>query len=191
MALVSAGFDLLVALTCVGAALWLLRQPESRLRGAALAMVLMAVASALGALRYGGVEGLVGLHRGASRVAGSIAPASFALVAAALTVDWAQRKLELGLLGLIVAGVGVGLVLDVGLYPTLVGALAVLVLVGLAIRSRTMPAITTAAGALLLALAGLVIGSQGTLGPFNRVDLFHLTLAVAHALIAHGLVKQS
>lgn len=186
MALVSAGFDLLLALSCVGAGVWLLRQGEPRLRYAALGMALMAVAAGFGALRYAGFEQLAGLHRGASRLAGGVTPPSVALVAAALCFGWQRLSLALGVL--IAAALAIGVGLDVGLYATALGSVAVLVMLGLALRERTRAALTLACGGLILALAGLAIGSQGTLGPFARIDLFHLTLALAHLLMAGGLV---
>lgn len=186
MALVSAGFDLLLALSCVGAGLWLLRQPDPRLRYAALGMALMAIAAGFGALRYAGLEQLAGLHRAASRLAGGVTAPSIALVAAALCLGWRRIGVVVGLL--IVAALAIAIGLDLGLYATALGSVAVLVMIGLALRERTRSAATLALGGLVLAAAGLAIGSQGMLGPFARVDLFHLALALAHLLMAAGLV---
>lgn len=44
-----------------------------------------------------------------------------------------------------------------------------------------------AAGALLYVISGLAIGTEGKIGPFKRVDLFHYGLAASNLMLAFAL----
>jgi hypothetical protein len=181
--------DALLALTCAGAALWSLRQSGPVHRYAAVGFGLMALGAALGSVRFAGVDALVPAHRGAARLAGAVAPGCFALVALALARDWSRRFVEYGLLALGLAWVVFDLVLDLGvLYRTVIGVVAVGVMIGVGVRARGRPGGALVLGALTLALAGLAIGTEGTIGPVLAVDVFHVALATAHLSLAAGLV---
>lgn len=182
--------DLVLAISCAVFAWRLARQAEPLRRYGAVGMVLMAIAAGIGAARYGGLPELRPMHLGASHLAGAVAPASFALVALALVRGEPARGHRLVLGGLAALGAGWLLfefVVPLPLYRTLIGALGVVVMLGLALRLRTGPAVSLALGGLALALAGLVIGTEGSVGPVLAIDLFHLVLALAHGLVARGL----
>lgn len=179
--------ELILTLACVVAGVWLSRQAELPRRYAAVGMAIMAATAALGCVRFAGVEGITPLHRAVAGFAGGVVPASFALVALALGWGWSRRAVELGL-GVLVLGWAVfGLVLQLAIYGTAIGSVAVVIMIGVAIRDRSTAGLALIGGALILALAGLVIGTKGTLGPLLAVDVFHVALAAAHLLIAVGL----
>ena len=193
--------DLALAIACAIGAAALLRasaaadHPERALprRVAAFAMATMAFAAALGSLRFAGLEQLTPLHRGSAHFAGAVAPASFALVALTAVVSGDRRRLSsLAIAGLAILVLAWALFDPIlqqgGLYRTAIGTPAVLLMVVLGLRDRSLPGLVLAIGALVLALAGLVIGSEGTIGPLLAVDVFHVALALAHLAIAHGLI---
>ena len=180
--------DLIMALACGSAGAWLWCQAETTRRYAAIGMALMALAAGLGAARYGGVGGLERVHVGASHLAGAVAPGCFALVAAAVAWAKPRRFVEAGLAALTVLWLVFEYAAPWGAYRTAIGSFAVALMLVVAARARSRAGGALAIGALALALAGLVIGTKGQLGPFAAIDVFHGVLALAHLLVAYGLV---
>jgi hypothetical protein len=188
MAMSTSVSDFVFAAACGWACAILLRQRDPVRRYAAIGMALMAVAASLGGLRYAGVEALVPAHRMASLLAAAVAPGCFGMVALALARGWSRRVVELGLLALLLGFVVGGLVLRVAIWPTAIGSLAVVAMVIIGTRARSRAGLELGVGALILALAGLVIGDEGTIGPLRAIDVFHVALTLAHLSIAAGLV---
>lgn len=80
------------------------------------------------------------------------------------------------------------------IYSTVVGGIAMLiVLVSSIIRfpKHNQAAMMGIVGAVLFILAGLVIGTKGTSGPFLNVDIFHVLLAIANYCLGEGIRKLS
>ncbi|TGL05078.1 hypothetical protein EHQ75_17415 [Leptospira levettii] len=80
------------------------------------------------------------------------------------------------------------------IYSTVVGGIAmVIVLVSSIIRfpKHNQAAMMGIVGAVLFILAGLVIGTKGSSGPFLNVDIFHVLLAIANYCLGEGIRKLS
>ncbi|TNE92127.1 MAG: hypothetical protein EP330_02945 [Deltaproteobacteria bacterium] len=180
-------FDLLLAVTCASAGVWLVRQPHAIVRYGALGMGLMALAAGLGSARYAGLDNLERLHRGASHLAGAVSPGCFALVAMLLVTRGKRWIAEVGIGALLLGWAVFQVLLRAEAYRTAIGAVAVLVMCGAALRDRSLAGATLAAGALGIAVAGLAIGTKGDLGPFQAINVFHVVLATSHLLVARGL----
>jgi hypothetical protein len=160
------------------------------LRWCAAWMTAIALAAIVGALRFSGAADVTPLHAALS---------SFAAVVAFPSFCWAMmRSLQLGRdLGagesLLIAAV-LNLLLLVAApaeVATAVGALALAVaLVGarrLYVQQRRGAALTVGWAVALYAIAGLWVGTFGTIGPLLRVDAYHYLLAVANLLFAFAL----
>lgn len=80
-----------------------------------------------------------------------------------------------------------------GLYSTLIGAIALIAVLVVCIQKYKGSNKTTAlygiAGALLFILSGLVIGTVGTIAGLPRVDLFHYGLAAASYCLGYSLKR--
>ncbi|MCW7506778.1 hypothetical protein EHQ96_03880 [Leptospira levettii] len=80
------------------------------------------------------------------------------------------------------------------IYSTVVGGIAMLiVLLSSIIRfpKHNQAAMMGIVGAVLFILAGLVIGTKGSSGPFLNVDIFHVLLAIANYCLGEGIRKLS
>ncbi|MCO4748125.1 MAG: hypothetical protein KC912_25245 [Proteobacteria bacterium] len=190
IALSTAISDLMLATTTASSAVWLLRNPDALRRYGAIGMGTMALASGIGTVRFAGFEGLERVHAGASHLAGAIAPACFALVALLVFRRGHRWIADAGIAALLAgwAVFEVGLKLDG--YRTALGTLAILALLGASIATagrHLWASLSLGLGALGIALAGLVIGTEGSVGPLLAVDLFHVVLALSHAGVAYGL----
>ena len=180
--------DLILSLTCASATMVLVRQPDALRRYGALGMALMALASGVGTLRFAGLEWLAPVHTRASYLAGAVAPGCFALVAVLLLSRGRRWVADVGL-GALFVGWGLFVVmLKLEAYRTALGTVAIAVLCLAAVRDRSAAGLSLALGGLGIGAAGLVIGTEGTVGPVLAINLFHLVLALSHALVAAGLV---
>lgn len=160
---------------------------------AALGFALIGAAALCGTARFLGLEALEGLHRGLSEAAAAIAMPTIGAAALALAWArpasrrvWGQRVLVLAALH--VAASLAGVTAGYGLASGALGTAAVLVA---GVRARSWcprGGALVIVGAVLVLIAGLVIGTKGELGPFARVDVFHYVLAVADAALAVGLI---
>jgi hypothetical protein len=156
-------------------------------------LLCLALASAAGAYRYGVDPGMAGLHGALSRLSGYI---SFLLVGLGLL--WARLDLPFGFASRAPAYATLALVIgsalaaaesaqlstqNVGtLFSTLGILLWILVAAGELFRNNltSRQALLLAAGALLVILAGLYIGSDSTsLFGLARINWFHLVLGAA------------
>lgn len=154
--------ELLLCASC----LWAASASLSRQHGwMALGFLLIGSAALLGAFNYAGVEQVKPWHQSVSGVSGKLA---LVLIAAGGALSgWRQHLLVL----LFAAAM---LLLTSQLV--LVGNLLALLLIVWNGRSRWLLAAT---GSVLFVAAGLLVGTQGVWQGIARVDLFHLTLALA------------
>lgn len=73
--------------------------------------------------------------------------------------------------------------------PGVVGMALILAAGALAARHDRRVTIAAVAGVILYLVAGLAIGTKGTIGPLKRIDVFHYLLAVAHPILAWGMIR--
>jgi hypothetical protein len=188
--------DTAVVLTAGAAltALLRLRTPATRtsLSAAALAFAAIAAAAAVGVLRFLGLDSLADLHSALTGLATCTAMPT--LGAAALVLSRGRSggaagwRLWIG--ALLIGYVASTLSASRGTYGLVIGALGTLAILYAGAR---FVQIDRRGGALLLGgaglvlVAGLAIGTEGELGPFARLDLFHYLLAVANLGLAAGL----
>ena len=160
------------------------------LRWCAAWMVAIALAAIAGVVRFSGVADVEPLHTALS---------SFAAVVAFPSFCWAMmrslqlgRDLRAGESLLIAAALNLLLLIAAPAEAaTAIGALALAVaLIGarrLYVQQRRGAALTIGWAVALYAVAGLWVGTFGTIGPLLRVDAYHYLLAVANLLFAFAL----
>ena len=154
--------ELVLAAACAAAALAALRH---RAALAALGFGLIGITALIGAFVYGGVPGAEAPHEAVGFLAARI---GLLLVAAK---GWPGMKRGLLLVGACAVALLVPGVVSLGI--------SVLALVAIAWPGRSARWPLALAGALLFALAGLVIGTRGEWLGVARVDLYHLGIALA------------
>ncbi|BAN48270.1 hypothetical protein [Metapseudomonas resinovorans] len=130
-----------------------------------LGLALIGLAALLGAFHYAGMETVKPLHQAASSLSGRV---SLLLIAAASLVGPARNALLLAL---------AGVMLWLPAQAALAGNVLALMVIAWKGRSRHWP--LAIAGCLLFMAAGLLVGTQGEWLGIPRLDLFHLTLALA------------
>lgn len=131
----------------------------------ALGFLLIGAAALLGAFNYAGFEQVKPWHQSVSGVSGKLA---LVLIAAGGALSGWRRHLLVLLFAVVMLLVPSQLVL--------IGNLLALLLIVWNGRSRWLLAV---AGCVLFVVAGLLVGTQGVWQGIARVDLFHLTLALA------------
>ncbi|MCA9658957.1 MAG: hypothetical protein KC486_11485 [Myxococcales bacterium] len=177
-------------------ALLRLRAPATRmsLGAAALAFAAIGAAAGVGVLRFLGLEGLSDLHIALSGLATCTAMPTLGAAAIVLSRgrsgSAAAWRLWIG--ALLIGYVASTLTATRGTYGLVIGALGTLAIVYAGARfvqlDRRGGALLLG-GAGLVLVAGLAIGTKGSLGPFARLDLFHYLLAVANLGLAAGLAR--
>ncbi|MBB4864889.1 hypothetical protein HNP46_003765 [Pseudomonas nitritireducens] len=164
--------ELLLSAACLWAAADSLRHGQfCRLAG----FVLIACTALLGALVYGGVETARPAHQWLTGVSGRI---SLLLIAVG-SLHGFSRHLLLAVLG--------ALMLWLPQQAALVGNLLAVIAIAWPGRSGRWP--LALGGALLFVLAGLGIAGPGQWLGVPRVDLYHLTLALAALCWAHARLQ--
>lgn len=180
--------DGLLMLVAFAATRWLRARGERYVSTGAL---LIGIAAFIGSVRFSINPGLAELHRFVSALASCAGLPLIAVQYASTNLGWPGSEGRLNTMGVSVVGFAAfGLAFPIGIYPTLVGALSMVVVAGAAIEGLSTDARRGAAaltGAVAFALAGLVVGTKGSLGPVLRVDVFHAVLSVAVVLLAWGL----
>ncbi len=168
--------------------LWLWR---AGWRACALCLTVLALAAAAGALEYAGFSSVTTMHARLSKWAAVAAFPAFAMLAA-----WTRARGEpspwlVTLLFLILLVLGERVAQPE--YPTLIGMAGLLALLFVTIgsfrQSRIHAGVALIAGCVLSMVAGLAIGTQGSLGGLPRVDWFHLCLSSAQLAYGWGLVR--
>lgn len=134
--------------------------------------LLFAAAATLGAIVYAGIGMAEPLHDIITRITEW---AGLALIAAGLMIKpWPTL---IGGVLLLAVAIGTG-------QPLMVNVAALGLMIAWRLWLTRRPPWVLVTAALLFALAGLVIGTHGQVFGLPRVDLYHVTLAVAILLIA-------
>ncbi|MEZ4452955.1 MAG: hypothetical protein R3B09_26080 [Nannocystaceae bacterium] len=195
---ISDGVLAVTALSLARALLGRTTAPSRRLalQAAAAGFGLIGAAAVCGALRFAGVDRLVDLHKALTDAATAMSMPMIGAAALALTwpLEWRARGWLRWTVALAALHVGAVLAGATALAGLMVGAIGT---IGVVIAGLRVFGGDRRAGALLLAgavvtlIAGLAVGSEGELGPFARIDVFHYLLAVADVCLAGGLLRVS
>lgn len=182
----TAASDLLLALVTAGACVALRRRGE---RYVSTGLLLVACAAFIGSLRFAVNPELADLHRFTTALATHTGMPLIGVQYASTAFGRPGPDGRMVTMGVSVVGFSAfGLAFPLPIYGTLVGAGSMAVVIAasstFADRRRAIAAI---AGALGVALAGLVIGTEGALGPVLRIDVFHAVLTAAFVGLAAGL----
>lgn len=191
----SALSDAILALACLAGLIELglgwRRTPDTAqpaLLAALLGFALTAAAAASGVVHYSLDPSWSAAHQWLSRASSMLGLPLIAASAISLSLGRNVRPARwLGLTLVLVVVFGLSYWLEVSAFSGLAINLASLLLLLAAGRRqapRRAPLLAAGAAVGLFLLAGLVIGSQGVLGPWQRVDLFHALLSVAYPLLA-------
>ena len=175
-------------LATLGACFWLRRRGE---RYVSTGLMLVGVAAFIGALRFSINPDLADVHRFTSALATCTGLPLIAVQYLSTCVGWPGPEGRMNTMGAAVVGFAAfGLAFPLPIYATAVGAISMVVVIGSALRcfaTRGALALVAVGGALGVALAGLVVGTEGSVGPLLAIDVFHALLAVAFLGIAIGL----
>lgn len=169
------------------------------LRGAAVGLALIGAAALIGALRFAGLEDLASLHRGLTDAATAIAMPMIGAAALALAwpFAWSARAWLRGLALLIALFAAARLAGAFAIHGLVIGAVGTIGVLAAGVRGvlgagglgRTREAgVLLLVGGALVLIAGLAVGSEGELGPFARIDVFHYLLALANLALGGGLI---
>ncbi|MGH8435299.1 MAG: DUF6962 family protein [Pseudomonas sp.] len=188
--------DGILALACLAGALWIyhvrapFRETERATWFCALAGLALPAAAALcGVLHYGLDASWQGLHAKLSQASSLLGLPLLGITALVLARGWAWPRIiwcwvVIGLSLLFEAAQRLGLLDDYRLLLNLATLLLILCAGGLQLPQRPTPLLAAMAAVGLLLLAGLVVGTEGFIGPLRRVDLFHALLSLAYPLLA-------
>lgn len=183
--------DTVLMLATLGACFWLRRRGE---RYVSTGLMLVGVAAFIGALRFSINPDLADVHRFTSALATCTGLPLIAVQYLATCAGWPGRDGRMNTMGAAVVGFAAfGLAFPLPIYATAVGALSMLTVVVSAARcfGRHGPVVLAAViGAVGVALAGLVIGTEGSIGPLLAIDVFHGVLALAFLGLAVGLPER-
>lgn len=178
-------------LATLGACVWLRRRGE---RYVSTGLLLVGVAAFIGALRFSINPELADVHRFTSALATCTGLPLIGVQYLATCSGWPGHDGRMNTMGASVVGFAAfGLAFPLPIYATAVGAVAMVLVVVSALKcfSTQGPRVLGAvAGALGVALAGLVVGTEGAYGPILAVDLFHAVLALSFLGLAYGLPER-
>ena len=167
-------------------------QARLHLQAAAAGIAAMALAALTGVLRFAGADVLAPQHGHLSGLA--TCTTMPILGAAAVAIAWPlalSRRRWLWILALLVALFALTTAMELrAAYGLVIGAAGTVgtLLVGLhSLRGRRHGGLMLTLGAGLVLIAGLAVGTQGELGPFSRLDLFHYLLASSNLCLGSGL----
>lgn len=163
------------------------------LRGAAVGLALIGAAALVGALRFAGLQDLAPLHRGLTDAATAIAMPMIGAAALALAwpFAWSARAWLRWLALLVALFAAARLAGAFAIHGLVIGAVGTIGVLAAGVRglggARRAGVLLLVGGALVL-IAGLAVGSEGELGPFARIDVFHYLLALANLALGGGLI---
>ncbi|MEZ4320979.1 MAG: hypothetical protein R3F61_26105 [Myxococcota bacterium] len=180
--------DGVLMLAAFAACIWLRRRGE---RYTSTGFLLIGIAAFIGAVRFSINPELAELHGFVSDLATCTGLPLIGVQYLATCYGWPGPDGRMTTMGASVVGFAAfGLAFPVPLYGTIVGAISMGLVIAGAIRCLPLhPARASRAigGAVAFIVAGLAVGTQGTLGPFLRVDVFHGILVLAIAGLTTGL----
>lgn len=158
-------------------------------KSGAAGLALVGIASLAGVFRFSFLEQLAPVHSFFSALAGQVGIPVIGLTFLFLVF----RLPESGYLGMIAALLLVLCVvnrwfLPIPLYGIVVAGLGALAIIIASVRMLPSTAgILGIAGAVVLVLAGLAIGTSGNMFGFKRVDLYHYVLSISVGLFGQSL----
>jgi len=175
-------------LAAFAATLWLRRRGE---RYTSTGFLLIGCAAFIGAMRYSINPELEELHGFAGDLATCTGLPLIGVQYAATCIGKPGPDGRMITMGASVVGFALfGLAFPIPIYGTVVGALSMGLVIAGGVRCLPVqPKRASAAigGAILFVVAGLAIGTEGSIGPLLRVDLFHILLVIAIGGLAWGL----
>jgi hypothetical protein len=192
--------DALLAIACLACALALGKQrsrtaedQRPRLFCMQIGFALPMAAAMAGALRFGLVPDLRELHEWLSRASSLLGFPLLGLAALSLGRKWhwsgpTWGRLLMGLCAFFELFRQMNL-LDEYSQGLQIGSLLLVLYSGILQWPERFPVLLASAVAGLFVFAGLVIGTEGVIGPLLRIDLFHALLAVAYPLLAWLLMR--
>lgn len=162
------------------------------LRPGAIAFLLTGAAAFAGVLRFSVLPQILPVHSMLSAMAGQVGVPLLGLSFAHAVFRFPATSLQVEAAG--VALLAVFLVnrflFPIPLYATVIGGIGALII--LVAGARSMVSIAGAlamGGAIVLVVAGLVIGSSGEIWKFRRVDLYHYALTISMWMMGTALRK--
>lgn len=188
----TAASDALLALACVASVIGILRSPrwgEKPLRATwwlvIMALLMTAATAVVGVLHFGVDESWQVLHAKLSQSSSLLALPGLGVAALALRRGWHWQRLGwcwvIISLSLLFEGAKRLGVLDTYKLALNLAVLVLVLYAGVtAGRNTRFAAVGVVA---LFIVAGLVVGTQGNLGPLLRVDVFHALLSLAYPLL--------
>ena len=181
--------DGLLALVCISCAARLYYTVEGPHRVAAIGILSVGLAASAGAVRFSGVDRAVPIHDALSNSASSV---GMALVGACwvATVAGAPEPVSLAMALVLVLAQRIARGNHWAWWPQLaatIGMIGALTAGGVALSVNPTAGALGIGGAVTVALAGLVIGTDGTLGGVPRIDWFHGALAAGLIALTEGL----
>ncbi|QKE64560.1 hypothetical protein HNE05_14795 [Aquipseudomonas campi] len=187
--------DGLLALACLASTLWL--RPAFRWRTVQRALLLgfgLPLSAAFcGMVRYGLDPDWSNWHRTFSQLSSYLGLPLLGMASVSLSrgQDWPRRTWTLLMVGLVLLN-SASHWFDLQLtYRLLLGLLTLLLILyaGALHWRHVAPTLTAVSVVTLFLLAGLVVGTEGFIGPLRRVDLFHGLLSLAYPLLAWLLLR--
>ncbi|MEK1940912.1 MAG: hypothetical protein AAAB16_11130 [Pseudomonas sp.] len=188
----TAASDALLALACLASVIGILRSPqwaEKPLRAtwlmAIAALLLTGAAAVVGVLHFGVDLSWQVLHAKLSQASSLLALPILGVVALTLTRGWHWQRLGwcwviISLSVLFEGAQRLGM-LDTYKLLLNLATLGLVLYAGIGSgRNRLLAAVGVVA---LFIVAGLVIGTQGVIGPLQRADVFHALLSLAYPLL--------
>lgn len=192
--------DALLALACAACVVWIGRarvrygeDDQPALFCALLGFLLPAAAASVGVIRYGFDPSWQPAHLWLSQASSFLGLPLLGAAALALGRGWAWSRpnwgrILLGLCAFFELFRQLGYLEDYRLALNLLTL--VLILYAGAMQWPQRRALLAAVGVVgLFLLAGIGVGSAGMIGPLQRVDLFHVLLALAYPLLAWLLLS--
>lgn len=187
-ALSTAVSDAILAVTSIGAALLLVRARRAAIRLGGACLLFLGMSAAVGAARFAGAD-LAPIH-GAMAWTGRMLvlplfAAAFVLTAfrvRAGRIIWYAVAAVLAVLSFVIPH-------SLRSLPGAIGMIAVVVAGARALPRDMAAGLLAIGGAAIYMIAGLAVGTDGTIGAVQRVDIFHYSLAAANPMLAAGLVR--
>jgi len=183
--------DLILAAATFGPGFKLGRTSRPGHLAAAFGLCIVGTAALLGAIRYAGLDAIADIHLFVSQMGGAVGTPMLGVATAAAIYALSPRP-QLLAAGILFAGFALDAAFAIPGYRTIAGGLGMVLCIAMGavlVRRGDMTGVFAIAGAILIAIAGLVIGSRGDWNGILRVDLFHVTLAAGYVSIATCIAR--
>lgn len=192
----TAASDALLALACLASVIGIVRSARWGVKAeratwllVIAALLLTGATAAVGVLHFGVDESWQPLHAKLSQASGLLALPALGVAALTLTRGWLWQRLGwcwvIISLTLLFEGAKRLGVLDTYSLLLNLATLSLLLYGGISqLNQGRKPLAVAVAVVALFIVAGLVVGTQGEIGPVLRVDVFHVLLSLAYVLLA-------